>query len=151
MWTGFILIRTGTSKAFLWTRQWNFGFHRQWRYRIWGSRGGGCGELHFLVYRVVQSVESQQQTFRRHMSPTSSGTKNKISRKLAWKQVASRDALHVPPKRRLTLNGLHGIISQKTELFNGNVFDCLRYHYIPRKNSNQWSSFIASRVFHWIK
>jgi hypothetical protein len=28
---------------------------------------------------------------------------------------------YVPPKHRLTLNGLHGVISQKTVLFNGKV------------------------------
>jgi hypothetical protein len=32
------------------------------------------------------------------------------------KQVAGF-YLHVPPKRQLTLNGLHGVISQKAELF----------------------------------
>jgi hypothetical protein len=33
------------------------------------------------------------------------------------KQVASRARLHVPPKRQLMFNGLHGVISQKLELF----------------------------------
>jgi hypothetical protein len=42
-----------------------------------------------LGYNAVQSVESQS-TFRRR---------------------------HVPQKRRLTFNGMHGIISQKLELF----------------------------------
>jgi hypothetical protein len=31
--------------------------------------------------------------------------------------------LYVPPKRRLSLKGLHGVISQKREFFNGNL-DC---------------------------
>jgi hypothetical protein len=38
------------------------------------------------------------------------------SAKPASKQVA-RWRRHVPPKRRLTLNGLHGVISQKMIFF----------------------------------
>jgi hypothetical protein len=51
----------------------------------------------------VYSVESHP-TFRRAMLLPSSGSEYKTRR-------------HVPPKRRLTFNGLHGVISQKTELF----------------------------------
>jgi hypothetical protein len=60
------------------------------------------------------------------MSPPSSESKNKLNKKPAWKQVASRAKLifrpwrcrrHVPPKHQLTFNRLHGVISQKVELF----------------------------------
>jgi hypothetical protein len=40
------------------------------------------------------------------------GRKNKLNKKPAWKQVA-RWRQYVPPKRRLKLNGPHGVISQK--------------------------------------
>jgi hypothetical protein len=39
------------------------------------------------------------------------GRKNKLSKKPVWKQ--ERWKRYIPPKRRLTLNGLHGVISQK--------------------------------------
>jgi hypothetical protein len=51
--------------------------------------------------------------FRRNMSPPTLGSSNKPT----WKQVASRALRYVPPKRRLTFNGLHGVITQEIELF----------------------------------
>jgi hypothetical protein len=42
--------------------------------------------------------------------------KNKFSKKPAWKQVPPGWRRYVPPKRRLTLNRLNGVISQKTVL-----------------------------------
>jgi hypothetical protein len=44
------------------------------------------------------------------------GRRNKFSKIPASKQVPNRIIL-VPQKRRLTLNGLHGVISQKMVLF----------------------------------
>jgi hypothetical protein len=66
-------------------------------------------------------------TYRLHLQDR----KNKLSKKPAWKQVASFHAgyflslffrpwiwrRYVPPNRRLTLNGLHGVISQKMVLY----------------------------------
>jgi hypothetical protein len=45
------------------------------------------------------------------MSPPSSVVKSKISNKPALRKQK------VPPKRLLTFNGLHGIISQKIQVF----------------------------------
>jgi hypothetical protein len=57
--------------------------------------------------------------------------KNKPNKKLALKQVVSRaysstlNWSHVPPQRRLTFNGLHGVISQKTELFKRSLMNII--------------------------
>jgi hypothetical protein len=48
-------------------------------------------EHHLVGYNAVWPVESQP-TFRRNLSPLSSGSKNKPSKKLAWKQAASHPA-----------------------------------------------------------
>jgi hypothetical protein len=55
------------------------------------------------------SLFKNQPTFRRNILHPSSGFKSKPSKK---------NRLHVSPKRRLTLTGLPGIISQKVELFS---------------------------------
>jgi hypothetical protein len=58
-------------------------------------------DYQLLGYNAVQSVECQPM-FRRNISPLSSGRKNKLRKKPASMQVASR---------------LHGVISQKLILF----------------------------------
>jgi hypothetical protein len=80
------------------------------------------------------SVESQP-TFRRYISPQSSGSKNKLSKKPAWKQVASRAfrpwrwRRYVPPKRRLTFNGLHGVIYVFENIVLFVSFTCYQNRY----------------------
>jgi hypothetical protein len=51
--------------------------------------------------------------FQRNMSPPSSGSKNKPSKKLERKQVANSARRYAPP---LTFNGLRGLKPQKTDL-----------------------------------
>jgi hypothetical protein len=72
-------------------------------------------ELYLRGYNAVSFVEGHP-TFRRNVLP-SSGPKNKPSKKLARRQVDIMCLSHVPSKRQLTVNGLHGFMSQKTELF----------------------------------
>jgi hypothetical protein len=50
--------------------------------RIWGSHSSGYEEFYIVGYNVVYSVENQP-VFRRNISPQSSGSKNKPSKKAA--------------------------------------------------------------------
>jgi hypothetical protein len=111
--------------------------------KIRGSQCGGYEDFCLLRYKAVQYVESQPM-FRRNMSPPSSGSKNKPTSEppyiqiynwrprhcLKWSFIILTDTCFTPisccilgpwrwrrngpPKRRLTLNGLHGVISQNS-------------------------------------
>jgi hypothetical protein len=104
--------------------------------------GGNCWDDYFqtldiffskefclLEHNAMESLESQL-AFRRTMSPWSSGKTSKATVNvassllpascwfLAWLTLQPwRCRRHVPPKRRLTCNGLHGVISQNIETF----------------------------------
>jgi hypothetical protein len=67
--------------------------------------------INVLRYNAVYYEENQPK-FRRIMSPPSSGLKS-MPRKKPW-----RLRRYVPPKRRFKFNWLHGVISQKKELFS---------------------------------
>jgi hypothetical protein len=69
-----------------------------------------------LGYTAVRSAESQP-TFQWNISPPSLGSKNKPSKIPTWKHVATFRMRYVPPKRRLTFNGLNDAISQNIVLF----------------------------------
>jgi hypothetical protein len=70
----------------------------------------------------MQSVENQP-TIWRNTPPLSSGLNSKASKKPAGSSVRAKLRRYVPPKCRLTLSGLNGIIFQKAE-FNTSDIDC---------------------------
>jgi hypothetical protein len=91
---------------------------------------------------AVQSGENQQ-TFRRNISPPSSGSKQEIITKQTaimpacslltlWPRRLRR---HFPPKHKLNFTWLHGVIFQNVEFFIGNRCENL-------KSGNAVSSFI---------
>jgi hypothetical protein len=95
--------------------------------RTWGFHSGGYEEYHLLWYNAVWSVDCQPR-FRRIISPPSSGSKKLVELETsslpAFTLVSCsayffdpEDGSDVPPKRRLTLSELHGVISQKMVLF----------------------------------
>jgi hypothetical protein len=69
-----------------------------------------------LGYTAVYSAECQP-TFGRNISPPSSGSKSKPSKKTARNREAITAAGDVLPKRRLTFNRLDGGMSQNIVLF----------------------------------
>jgi hypothetical protein len=65
--------------------------------RIWGSHSGSCEEYHLLWYNASTCSHA-------------GFLLNLFFRPWRWRR-------YVSPKRRFTLNGLHGVISQKIVLF----------------------------------
>jgi hypothetical protein len=113
-------------------------------YSYVGLRFSVMKVFYLLGYNAVQPVESQP-TFRRNMSPSSWGS-NRSSEKpassacqLLLRCFIARLILqswrwrrHVSPKRRLTFNGVHGVISQKTELLR-------EYSSFPQRSGRLWT------------
>lgn len=89
-------------------------------YRIWGSHSNGYEEHYLLGYNTMQSVECQPM-LQRNISPPSLGSKNKhlfSCQFLAWLIIRPRRwRRYVSPKRQLTFNALHNVISQKIVFF----------------------------------
>jgi hypothetical protein len=90
---------------------------------LWGSHSGGYEEFCLLSYNFVWSVDSHL-TFRRNTLPLSSVSKNKLNKKSAWKQVASRAR-----KRLLTFNRL------KTKIRG----------FSPQANCTDWATAACQR------
>jgi hypothetical protein len=84
-----------------------------------------CKVLFSGIWRGV--VPSSQPTFRINTSLPFPELTSKSSKKTDMKQVASEAwwRRNVPPKHRLNLTGLHGLISQ--------CQSCLQFHKIARK------------------
>jgi hypothetical protein len=76
--------------------------------------------LSSLGYKAVYPVRSQP-TFRRNLSPLSPVSKNKSRKKKHQRKAGGKagpeDEDNIPPKCRLTSNGLHGVTFQKMKLF----------------------------------
>jgi hypothetical protein len=80
-------------------------------HRIWGSHRSGYKEFYLLGYNTVQHIESQSTSTKLCLPLASSWF-------LAWLIFLTwRRRRNVPPKRWMSFNGLHDVISQKTELF----------------------------------
>jgi hypothetical protein len=77
----------------------------------------------------MQRIKSQP-TFRRNISPPSSGSKNKPSKKPAWKLVASTTTLVSCSPYSLTLK-MEAICSSETLV----DFQQTTFHYIPEDNT----------------
>jgi hypothetical protein len=83
---------------------------------IWGFHTGGYESCHLLDITPCSPL-SDNRRFGRTYSLHPQSRKNKFSKRPACTQVASLLNLFFRPKRRLTLNGLHGVIGQKMVLF----------------------------------
>jgi hypothetical protein len=94
-------------------------------------------------------------TFRRNISRSSSRPKNKTSKKQAWNKSSVfhlisrwfialliyrhwRRRWHSLPKRRLTLDGLHEVIFQKTKIFRWQL------HFYMRNNIHRFQENMCS-------
>jgi hypothetical protein len=113
----------------LWISEWhNFTFHwddssefdQYHGVMIRGAESSGCGEVCVLGCNTMSS--ESQLTLLRNMSPSSSGLKQSLLPAtfwfLAWFTLqCGRWRWNVALKYWLTSAGLHGVLSQKTELF----------------------------------
>jgi hypothetical protein len=96
-------------------------------YRIWSSHRHGCDEVYRLGYNVTYPLKIRRrfgETYYFHLQGRT------ISQERHQHEVDSKQRfliwlifwpwwwmLNVPPKRRLTFDGLYDVISQKTKLF----------------------------------
>jgi hypothetical protein len=123
-------------------------------FRNWGSHTIGYEVLYLLTYNAVYSVESQP-TFRRNISPPSSGS-NKPSKIPAWKQVASRARV----KSSIALLATSFYADILSGLFDpedgGNIllrnFDWLSTEYTllyPRRSTLRLILLLEIRIYKW--
>jgi hypothetical protein len=97
-------------------------------HRIWGPHSRGFEEF-YLLCRMFQINRCFWGTCRLHLQCRRINVPKKKQRESGSKQSSAwfillswRWRRHISPKRRLTFNGLHDVISQKTELLPCFVF-----------------------------
>jgi hypothetical protein len=130
-----------------------FNYNIQVTCRIRGSHSGGYEDLYLLGYNAVYSVEGHS-TFRRSISNPSSGPRDSachlLSRwHLAWFILQPWRWRRHAPKRLLTFNGLHCLISQNIEIFTEVILSFNIITLIVNQKQTWDSCWSAFRIKGW--